>query len=840
MLGIRDRVVKTTKTTHPGPGPAVPADLDAGTAVADTPVAPGTEGGAAPGPVPSRADRVNALAETLRTAARARQAKLAPEARTPDAVLWKRCRREAKQKIRIEDRQAWRRKKAQEVRADLRSLHTRNSAQLTPWLLAAPYAGTGAAANLLAHHGAHAANPMGIAAVAGGVSAIVSYAAWRKKIGAKVPARYQERVRNWMGIGCAWTAAMPLQGTGSGQAGMWLLAVGGTALAAMPWWREHRHPYPLLDEDDCDLAHDSDDGADRDSPSERLELARQIEADWDDYVAPFTLTGSVLRYRDTVNHGLVFDLHLVRGKQKIDNVRRAKADIVAALDLDAAQFGIAKGRNEYTLDITVITEEIENPYTGPRIIREGGDVFIEIGPYEDGIGAERFHVLADQLSPAQLAAGEKPRGSMNGGMIVGSKGSGKSRLMEEISDGLDELGVKIWYCDPQEGQSSPALMAEADWPISGLNGVDRETGGLRVYGNLIDLWLAVRSAVQLRSTEGAVAGEPGFQHTRERPAIMVVIDECHRAFQAINPLTGNTFGEDFADLDRMMRKNGIAILGGSQSITADTFGRGNKATVLRDGMCSVNVYILAYTAKNVGLVPGYAGQPVDTLPLNRGYGYNPKGARPHTRFQARYTSDFGSFMAQRPKHPLDERLQKRLGPTYTKRFEKAEDDRAVKKALLDAIDAADGDASFLPRFDRAAQPAGAPTAGTGAGGSGGSPHGGHAPDPSRMSPAMRRKMAKEAAARAASEAEEAVPEADEGESETGVGSEATETETETSPEGLTVEEQRAYDSLADEPKNLTDLGKALGVSRQAATKKVARLVAKNQATQLPDGRYTVE
>jgi biotin operon repressor len=806
MFGTR--VVKTTKTDHPAA-----VDIEASTADA-------TPARAAAAPASARDERINARAEEHRVKARKRELKLAPEARTPNDVLWNKCRAMAAQEIRLEGRREWRREKVREVRADLRSVRTRNSAQLAPWLLAAPYAGTGLALNIAAHHAAdpaQATNPLGMAVLAGAGAAIASCVAWRKKLGAKVPARYQERVRNWMAIGTAWTAAMPLVEGTSGQSGMWLLALGGTAWAALPWWREHRHPYPTGDALVFDAAV-----LETDNPAAQSGLAAQIEADYETFVAGRgTLPNSVLHFHHAIDTGLVFDLDLVRGKQKISDVRYAKATICSALDLPQAQLGIAKGRNEYTVEITVITEEIKNPYTGPVIIREGGDVFIEIGPYEDGIGAERFHVLSDQLTPAQLAAGERPRGSAHGGFLLGSKGAGKSRLLEEISAGLRELGVEIWYEDPQEGQSSPALISEADWPLSGLHGVDRDTGEVRQHGNLTDLWLAIKVASELRSAEGAVNGDPGFQHTRERPMIMVEIDECHEAFNATNPITGNSFGEDFADLDRRIRKNGIAILGGSQAITQDTFGKGNKAAVLRDGMCSVNVFVMAYSGKNVSLVPGYDGQPVDDLPLNRGYGYNPKGRRPQARFQARYTPDFGSFLAQRPKATLDERLQKRIGAIYTRRFEKAAVDRAAKQALLDAIDAAEGDASYLPRFDAASQ--GTQQASTMAPGasSGGA-------EVINLSPAMRRQQQTMQAAQSEQEVEEELPEDEFVEEEPA------------EQEGPTAAEQRALDALDDGPKNHTELGKALGISRQGASKHLASLVAKGLATSVDNGRYAAE
>src|SRR5699024_11083011 len=140
------------------------------------------------------------------------------------------------------------------------------------------------------------------------------------------------------------------------------------------------------------------------------------------------------------------------------------------------------------------------------------------------------------------------------------KGSGKSRFLEMVATGLRALGVEIWYLDPQQGKSSPALMAEADWPFSGVHGTT-------AFSNVVDLYHAVDAVCEVREAEGGES-EQGFQHTPDRPASMVIIDECHEVFQAEAPkkskLAGENFGVLFAGLDRKMRKNGVGLFGSSQ------------------------------------------------------------------------------------------------------------------------------------------------------------------------------------------------------------------------------------------------------------------------------------
>lgn len=297
-----------------------------------------------------------------------------------------------------------------------------------------------------------------------------------------------------------------------------------------------------------------------------------------------------------------------------------------------------------------------NAYAGARIHREHGDVYIEIGPHLDGDGYERFHVLSGQLTAEQLAAGERPRGRMHGGFVLGRKCSGKSALTTEIADGLRALGIEIWHMDPLRGMSSSALNAEADWPLAGLHRPDDP------FANVADLWKAAKAVTELRAAEGAP--DHGFQHTRRRPAIMIIVDECQAVFNGTNSETGNSFGEDFADLDREMNRNGLALLGASPSITLGTFGRGSKAAALRDSLCATNMYVMSYGASTLPLAPGYDGQPCALLPTGQGYGYNFRGERPQAVFQARYTNDFGPWLASHPKATLDAPARASVGAAY--------------------------------------------------------------------------------------------------------------------------------------------------------------------------------
>ncbi len=760
---------------------------------------------------PDRDELINARAEVLFTELVKTERRKPPTERATNTALWKQALGTARTEIRRKQIQAKAKQIATEtvtsVYADVRSAVHRNRHHFAPWLVSAPYAVTGEAAYLLAAHGG--GSPIGISALCAATAAGASLLAWRKKLADRVPTAFRAKVQAGMGMLCGWTAMMPLLHDAN-QAGMLLALSGGTAFMGLSWWRQHDHPIPLADDiaafapEALDLydAIYSPDAAATVTAAEQA-FAEQILADWKTYVTGMgTLPGATLTAPRRIEYGWRFSLNLVRGKQKLADARSVRDNIAAALNIEARNISmdLRTGSDQTNVVMTIITDPITNDYDGPRVIREGGDVYIEIGPYEDGLGSERYHVLADQLSPEEIEAGQRPRGSMNGCFILGTKGSGKSRLMEEIAVGMRKLGIEIWYLDPQGGKSSPALMAEADWPLAGLHGADG------VYSNLVDLWKAVKAACEVREAEGG-STEQGFQHTRQRPAIMIWIDECHQAFQAENPETGNSFGQDFADLDRIMRKNGLGMGGASQAITQDTFGRGNKAAVLRDGMCAVNVFLMAYGGKNLNLAPGYDDQPCKSLPPNRGYGYNPKGARPHTRWQARYTPDFQPWLAQYPKATLDARIQKRIGPAYTDRHVKFEVNQKAKQAWLDALDACD-DASELPAFGEG--PA-APSQRT--------------VDALEdlLSPAQKRARARAAAAKAA----ESAADSEEAEPDSAAG------------ETLTAAEQRVMTAVREQPHNPTSLAALWNVSSQGVGRHMRNLEAKGHLARRDDGFYTV-
>ncbi len=748
-----------------------------------------------------RGDRIEQQASHLYVTAQRAEKRKRPEDRISDKQLWRQARREATRTVRREDIKTRSKQVARNTAtgayAEADMVVYRNRKQLAPWLVTAPYAVAGETAWLLAEYGS--GNPVGIGAVAAAGTAGASILAWRKKLAARVPERFRVKVQAGLGLLSGWTAAMPLV---DNQAAMWLALAAGTGYMGLSWWRQNDHPIPLandvaalnVDDNPPESAKSSDSADD-------AAFARQVLDDWRAFVSEMgTLPGSTLSTPKRIQYGWAFQLTLVRGSQRLAHVRAAKDAIAEALNVDVADLSIDQdtrpGAGKNMLVLSIRTDTISNAYDGPRIIREGGDVFIEVGPHEDGFSSERFHVLSGQLTDEEIAAGHRPRGSMNGGFALGTKGSGKSRLMEEVAVGLRKIGIEIWYLDPQGGKSSPALMAEADWPMAGVHAAGR------AYSNVVDMWKALKALCEVREAEGGDS-EQGFQHTRERPAVMAMIDECHGVFGADNPETGNSFGEDFAELDRIMRKNGGGLFGASQAITQDTFGRGNKAAVLRDGMCAVNVFLMAYGGKNLKLAPGFDDQPCGSLPGGFGLGYNSKGARPQTRFQVNYTDDFQPWLAAYSKSTLDKRVQKRIGGTYLRRFEKHAQNQEAKQEWLDELDSAE-DGSTLPGFGEKTDRTATNTATTQKSNT----------VVALQSPQQRRMQAVMPAGE--DEPTEA-PSDDDGD--------------------LTDAEQRVVDALATVSHTPSTLGRELGITSQAAGRQLHKLAGKNRAVRMEDGRY---
>lgn len=572
------------------------------------------------------------------------------------------------------------RNEAIRARQDMRNTWFRNRRQIAPWKLTAATAaagGLGAAAE-------HAEIVTTLAACGGTGLAAAGAAAgawWWFREG--IARKWWRRFEFGLGAGVAWSALAPLAETPEHWAGLGLGLLGGTVGLASRYWQHHRPGYP-----DPPREHEQ---PDPDSDSDSQETVVEVtESDivMDRFVRYVTqgrkaaLPGATISNPRVTDYGLAFDLALVPGEQDIDTARDAVGKIASAIDrYDKSVYTFVQGTTVTSVEmrITIGDPMGSSLYAGPRIVVDGGDVYIEVGPYQDGEGYERFHVLSGQDTI------DAPAGSVHGGFLLGSKNSGKSRVFELLAIGLRQIGIQVWWLDPQNGASSKALRDHADWPLMG------EHGGNRMFGNARDLLSALQGVRDIRNAEQGHRGETGFVHTPQRPAIMVLIDECHKVFNEKNPDTGTKFGVEFGELDRETRKLGIAFIGGSQLFTMDTFG---NSGALRSGMTTGNLLVLRMTEKShCGLLPGHSPSPFD-IPTGGGYGYNPEGERPQALWRAEHVTNATEWLGSLPTVELDQRSAKAAGDAYLRRHEEASRQAEATGDLLDAFDeATDGAAA---------------------------------------------------------------------------------------------------------------------------------------------------
>lgn len=565
------------------------------------------------------------------------------------------------QKQRWTDRQkAAARQKAAELGQDAKksakSIVYRNRRQLYPLAYTSATAAVGTTGALVAEY-SDLATPtvmMGTGAVALGAG----YTALRK-VGKKLPEGILGRFKTGLMAGCAWCATLPL--TGADATSMWLALGLGTVSLSARWWQRIRPGYPTGPTTAPEPEPERD-------IEEEMATAYELMQVWADEIGCTNgvLAGTRLDNPRLFEAGVVFTISLRGTRHTLDAVRNTVDKIAIALGYWPKDITVSQGAKPHLVELRVVTRAgaIDGDYHGPVIIEDGkGNVWIELGPYTDGEGVEKWHVFEPN--------------SVVGGFVLGAKGSGKSRLIELIAIGLRKLGVEIWYLDPQKGGSSPALMETADWPMKGLH------KGSRLFGNVLDLITAIEDVVAVREAENTdVLGVEGFTHTRERPAIVVIIDECHKVFGETNPDTGNTFGFDFGELDRVIRKCGLALIGASQIYTMDTFG---QSAALRSGMVGGNLVVMRMLEKShCGLLPGHVPAPWD-IPKGGGFGYSIGSEREGVMWRSRRIEDPKKWLESLPPATLDDLVRNTLGELYELRHQVAREASAQSRDLVERL-----------------------------------------------------------------------------------------------------------------------------------------------------------
>lgn len=373
------------------------------------------------------------------------------------------------------------------------------------------------------------------------------------------------------------------------------LAVGVTVWlpVSWPWWAPRRLHNP-----DPNAAPEPEilEGeliAPEPEPAPEPTLAEQLAAKWAERIGKpgGVLAGTVVSLEIETEHTLVFHLQLVPGTQTLFDAINAGPRIASGLNTlvpkviieDHPDFEDASlGR------LTVVTGRPIGdtvPYTGSTFDRATEQ--IRLGPHTDGDGTANWRVFEPN--------------TFHGGFVVGQKGSGKSRIVDIICHSLVADGrTVIWYGDPEDGASSSALSANADWCARGMAAIRT-------------MLASAQGVMRFRKAENAVEGWDGFTPSPHRPALMIVVDEFSTACK------DKQIREALLDLARRGRKVGIQVLGADQQLDLNTFGD----EALRNNIVSSNLIMLKTSTSNTKDLVGGVAKGIDPtqLPDIPGYGY---------------------------------------------------------------------------------------------------------------------------------------------------------------------------------------------------------------------------
>jgi hypothetical protein len=501
------------------------------------------------------------------------------------------------------------------ARADAASALHRNRKQLTPWLLAAPYAVLGEAGWLLATFNPDA-TPAGVAMVAAVLAGAVTWLVWRRALAARTPSGYTDRMRAGLALLCSWAAAMPLAGA---QAGMWLALIAGIAWLGLPWWRQHAHPVPAPRDENTAPAAPVEQ---RDSTA-RARRVRAIGQAWAQRIATAeggAIPGSTLTWLESTE---VIDRYVIQldpaGKVTRKDVKNQHHRIGLAVGVVEEKLSFEYTDSPATVVMQHLVGDPVFAYEGPVIlcngtpvssrweITPGADVDIVFGSYLDGKGHVSYRFIT--------------KGSVNSAFLLGGMGSGKTRTAEIIAIGLRMLGCYLLWIDGQDGASSPLLNEHANETFE-FNMHDRsDDHGVREFT------AAIGAISGKRNNDLKTRPELGGAYTYDphRPPVVGLMDEAHELFQTLHP-SESTYGHKLAAYAVQARKCGMALVALSQDYDqSQTFGGSGR---LREALVtSGNLIAMRQTNKSrVGMLPSTC-PPLDTVP-DTGFGYLPLQQRP--------------------------------------------------------------------------------------------------------------------------------------------------------------------------------------------------------------------
>ncbi|MGW9310670.1 hypothetical protein ACWGPQ_21945 [Saccharomonospora azurea] len=538
------------------------------------------------------------------------------------------------------------------IKTEATAMLWRNRRQLVPIKAAGSVAATGSTAALLAEHtelvdGAVAFGAAGLVA-GGGALAL-------RKFASKIPTEMTTRVKAGIAAGCLWCAGIPFAGVD--EPAIWLGLGAATVGLSARWWQRIRPGYPTGPAKTQEKASVETSAQPEAKPEIRLDSATLIQC-WNEFVAApgCSLPGAEIGPPTKFKNGRAFPVQLVRGKQNLTDARAALPKIATGL-----------GTNEHKLLFEPADEEdssqVELRIVDVSPIRESvffekpayRDGYIELGPYADGIGVASYHLYSSD--------------GLEGGYVVGGRGSGKSRVLETIAiTAMEETPTVVVYFDGQNGASSPLLWKHALW-----------RGGKSDGFRMVDALLKI---MEVRSEYNVYKSTNGFTPTPEMPGILIIVDECHGIF--------DTLGTEFLKLAREGRKTGMGVLAASQITDLTPFGQGGDG--LRSSLVAGNGIALR-TMSNIqgNIFPGLKAN-LTELPKRPGTGYtvdNGSGNHRTAQFRGKWlvTSEDIDKLRTRgeevppvrtaeewfaecsPKQQLDDISAKAGGPAFLMRHE---------------------------------------------------------------------------------------------------------------------------------------------------------------------------
>jgi hypothetical protein len=462
--------------------------------------------------------------------------------------------------------------------------------------------------------------------------------------------RKLDREHEWWYAGVCVTAVVMgltlFSSVGDGYPTLNLMSGVAWVTAAGVWWWHHRaHGVPRL------------------SVDELIDL-------WNKNVrkAGKALPGATIRELGSFEHGVEYLVQLVAGEQSLETATSAITKISSGLKTPMQNLVIEDyqdGQDPSLVRLRYITQSpIKDTvlFDRPRW-RDGQPL---LGPHSDGIGEAFLRIYAEN--------------SMYSATVIGETGSGKSALVNTVVATVRDPGFPptvVWYCDGQDGASSPMLYKYADWAVG--------------HRDALVMLSAVERVMDTRAKQNKAWGVEGFTPTDERPGLLIVIDEAHLIFWLAV--------DRYRNVATTGRKVGISFLVLDQDASLDMF----KKEALRGACFKGGGVFLRVTSRTQGkLVPGLLIDP-STLPVLPGYGVllaPPKSGLRNAPFRARYARmkrddtsgeavgvpSIEEWFESVPGRELDLVSARAAGPVYVERRARAERERAELLAWLEDPD----------------------------------------------------------------------------------------------------------------------------------------------------------